>query len=340
MPIFELTGQQLELLDEDMQVLRRNLVRVTQRHVFPQPSRRFDRWCDRWDYFENRSNVIDWILTVAGGAQLPRASTVNVLKRGRSRLEARLNLKGIATFYEEFPRWQRGAAHFANRMDQFETDFYNGGDRAVRVLEITRTASFITLAACATLMTAGAASGAAGAAATASSAASASTTSGAVVAGLARQAAVNFTIREMQNGATRLGRVLSGDPPSAIETENEIIESALIAAGGAGLSALLGILMAPMTNTATTTAARMIQRGNLAEGVAMETISGQLSGMVESTIRRFLGADERSFRRLIQETSSARNPRQRGQQIGERLMNNRAFRDQLGRNLERAASRR
>lgn len=337
MPIYELNGQQLELSDPDMRNIQWSLVRLTRRHLFLAPCLRFDRWLDRWDYFENRSNVLDWIMTASGGAQLPRANTVNVLKRKRNRLESRLNIKGIATFYDEFAAWQRGAAFFANRMNEFEDDLYSGGDRAVRVLEITRDSAFVTLAACATLSTAGVAAGAASAAAASGSAAS--TTAGAVVAGLARQAAVTFAMREMQNGATRLGRRLSGDPPSAIETENEIIESALLAFSSAGLGTLIGVLMAPMSGVITASATRMIQRGNLAGGVALEAIGSQLTGIVESTIRQFLGQDERAFRRLVQETSAARNPRQRGQQVGERLMQNRTFRDRLGQNIERAAPR-
>ncbi|MEM7438028.1 MAG: hypothetical protein AAF393_00405 [Pseudomonadota bacterium] len=200
-----------------------------------------------------------------------------------------------------------------------------GGARTVRVLEVTRDVSFITLQVCAALSTAGA-----------STAASASVGAGTV---LARTAATNFVVREMQNGATRLGRVMAGDPPSTSETVDQITESAILSVQGAALGQLVGLFMRPMSDAITSTAVREIQRGNLASGVTLETVNSQLGGIIENTITRFMGTNEADVRRLIQQNRTARDGRVMGGQMAAGLMRNRSFRRQLEQNIERAADR-
>ena len=61
--------------------------------------------------------------------------------------------------------------------------------------------------------------------------------------------------------------------------------------------------------------------------------------IVQDTITEFIGTSETDVRRLLEQCRSARNQRDLGNQMGTRLMQNRAFRQRLERNIQRAADR-
>lgn len=333
MPEFVLNGQRLELTSTEGRRLLNQLCQLVDRHMFSKPRLRFDRWYRCWTYHDRAGAqyLIRLTLELVGGVDLPPASQANRLKRQRDRLAQMLNPRDISRFLDEFPRWQRKSAQFCNKMVHYQDGIEVGGARTVRVLEITRDASFLVLQVCAAISTAGASTAASGAAAAASAATSSAGTA------LARQAATAFVIREMQNSATRLGRQLAGDPPTVAQTMNEVETSILMSATGAAFGEIVGTIMRPMSDVIGRVVQQEIRRGNMGVGITIEAAHNQMTGIIEGAIRDFMGQSESDFRRIVREARDARDRRSLGQQVGTQLMNNRNFRRGLENRLQRAA---
>lgn len=325
MVYLEINNMCVELTDDEARDLVRRLIAQTRTRIFFPVAFRFDRWYSCWRYHHQAHGgyfLVRAISEALGGVELPPPSQANRLKRTRDQLERLLNPRGIVRFWDLFGRWQRDATLFSNRMVAYQDGMEIGNNRAVRVLEITRDVSFITLQVCAALSTGGA-----------SAAASSAGTA------LARTAATNFVINEMQNSATRLGRSLSGDPPTVEETVDEVVTNVINSVSGAALQGLFAPLMAPISESIESIALRELQRGNLARAVSVSAVQDRLDNIVQQTVTQFLGTSENDIRRLVRECREARNRRELSGQMAQRLMQHRRFRQRLERNIEQAAAR-
>jgi len=323
---FEFNGQLVTMTDGEFRSTLQRLIREVRVNVWLKSSMPFilkhDRWL--WHYRE-RGHPIHWIIEAVGGADLPSTTTANSLKRRHDRLERLLNPTGIVTFFDRFDQWQREAARFRSAMRNYLNDFDAGGGISVRVLTVTRDGSFITLGLCAALLSGGATLSA--------SAAAAAATEGAAAA-LVRSAATSFVIKEIKNGATRLGRTLAGETVTVEDTLREIGGSALSSVSDAMLGGIIGRFIAPLKSQLTAGAMREIRSGRLASGVAVELTNSQIVSAIVRAINNLSPAD---LRFALRDTPQARSERECAQSTSRHLMANRNFRRQLDRNLQAEA---
>lgn len=319
---YELNGQTLSLTDREARAMLQRLIRETRFRIWNRTASSFSYSYNRWRWHDNeRGNPIHWVIEAVGGANLPTATRVNQLKRRHDRLERLLNPNGILSFFNGFDEWQRDASHFRRSMRNYLNDFDAGGGRSVRILSVTRDASFITLQVCAGLLTGGATMSASAAAAAASQGAGTA---------LARAAATNFVIGEIQNGATRVGRSLSGETLTMEDTLREIGNNALSSVGDAMLGEIVGRFIRPLKDQLTAAAMREIRGGRLLRGVGIEIGNDRIAAAVSEAISSLKPAD---LRAALQEVSQASSARDCAQSTSRNLMRNRNFRTALERRL-------
>ncbi|GGH25827.1 hypothetical protein SAMN05444007_103175 [Cribrihabitans marinus] len=331
MPTVEINGQLVTLTDGEARNLVRRLIRQTRLHVWNSPKFRFEQHYQNWSY-HNRGHAVNlflWVVETVGSATLPAASRANRLNSQKQRLERMLNPSGILNFYNQFARWQRDAARFARDMNTYMDRVRSGTTSTVRVLEITRDGSFLTLQACAALLSGGATAGASAAVAGGTGAGTA----------LIQAAASSFIINEMENSATRLGRAMAGETVTVDETVEDVVNNALDSVADGMLGAIVGKFMGPLSDEITDAAERQIRRGNLLGGVSGQLTADQINGAVQDSIDQFIGRRPSDVRAMLREIQSARNKRAAAQAARERLMRNRAFRQVLERNLQARARR-
>lgn len=327
--ILEINGQTVILNDEDVRRIMDRLVRQTRIQVWNRvggPDSMFSSYYHIWEQ-HNRCHAINiFVLTmeVLGSAHLPDASWANRLRRQQRQLERLLRPNTLARFFDRLPRFVRDQGRFVRAMQTYRSRMIDGANATVRILEITRDTSFLTLSVCATILSAGAASGAAATAATTTRA-------------LGEAAARQFLLTQIQHSATRLGRSMAGERVTARETVNDIVSTAIDSVRDAGLGAIVGHFMGPLTNQLSTYAAREVARGNILRGVAAEMSKSKIEGVLPDLINQFIQRNPREIRRLLNMCVTARDARGQANIVANGLMQNRNFRRLLEERLERVA---
>lgn len=318
MPItFELDGRTVTLTEAEAEdVLRRmvSLVRVRMRNpaVF-----RFDNHYRRFAE-HNRYRSVNFILHVvetAGGATLPNAGRTNRLKRERDSLERMLRPNQLPAFLTRFAAWNLNSADFCNEMVRYAEKMELGTTRTIRVLNLTRQASFQLLQVLAVVATGG------GAAA------------GGAAARVAATAGRAFVVHMLEQSATDLGRAMAGDPPTVSETGQQIVQRAVGSLTDAMLGHAIGDLMEPITGVLAPAAQRELRNGNLLRSVTITFSEDQVHGAVQNALRAFAQRAPAELRRIMG-GSDARNRSAAAAQIASGVMANRQFRAQLERCLE------
>lgn len=328
--VLQIRGRTVVLDDADVRGLIDRLVRQTRTQVWPAaggPNSYFQHYYHVWEQ-HNRCHSVNLFILAAealGGADLPPASWANRLKREAGQLRQMIRPNNIGNFYQRFPGFNRSQARFVRAMRTYQSRMIDGATRSVRILEVTRDTSFLTLSVCASLLTAGAASGPAVAAASSGGSA------------LLRAAATQFVISEMQNSATRLGRSLAGERVTAQETADDIMTSALTALTDTMLGDVVGRFMGPLTDQLTSYATREIARGSLLRGVGQQMTRNQIEGAVSAAVNRMLGRQPNDIRQLLESSRRERNNRGHANVMANGLQQNRRYRRMLEAELENQA---
>lgn len=320
-----IAGRTVELDDNESEACLRRLVFVTRQYLWLHNRFRFDDHFRAWEQ-HNRGhsvNVVLWAVEAVGGANLPPASLARRLKRQRDQIDRTLNPRQIDKFFPRYGRWQPAATRFCNDMARYREAMMLGTARTIRVLEVTRDASFMTLQVCAGILTGGSSA--------------AATTAGATMLRAAGQA---FVIQQLEHQATRLGRSMAGQNVTIDETARDVGDSAINAVRDAALGEVVNRFMKPLVGVVQDAALREVSRGRLAEGVAMGVAEDRMRAVVQDAINHFVKRRANETRSYLRECQKARGANACAATFGDRLMQNRQFRSDVEQRLERAAARR
>jgi hypothetical protein len=316
---FEINGQLVTLTDSEKRAMLRQLVNFSKRNVWPNISGSLRHMYGRWEWHYNeRNNPVHWVMEVAGGANLPTATTARSLMREHDRLDRQISASGIVSFYGRLDTFQRNAAGFRSIMRNYLNSFDLGGGRVIRLVRITQDGSFLTLQVCAALLTAGA------------STAVLATAEGAATA-LARSAATSFVINEMKNSSNRLGRTLAGERITTQDTLREVGDNALSSVSDSLLGEIVGHFLSPLKDLLKAAVTQEIRSGRLASGVAIEVGGNRIENAITDTISNLRPSDLRS---ALRDVPQAGSQRECARSTSRHLMANRNFRRDLVRRLQ------
>lgn len=312
----EIGGRIVEIDEASAPRVLGRLVWLTRRNVWNPAHFRFMNHFQTW---ETHARLHDFNLglrfaELLGGASLPSAASARALKREHDRLQNRLNPGGIQRFFAQFGRWYGRSTRFCKTMVEYNRRMEVGTTRTIRVLEVTRDASFLTLSICAAALTGGGAAAASGAVARGA---------GTV---LVRQAAANFLVSQMEATATRLGRAMGGGATNRGQsTLDSMWQSYVDSMTAAAFSAFLGPLSRPITNYCGTASAAAFRRGAIGQGLAWEAVSDRLTAAAQATVQWFFDTHPENAREPVRRLSGREDEAAVARAVGAHFMNNRTF---------------
>jgi len=332
--VLDVRGQTVVLEDAEARQVLDRLVRATRRDVWARlggPDSQFTHYYRVWEHHQqahDRFDVFVMLMEGLGGARLPAANWARRLRRQQNQLVTKLRGPTLGGFYRLLPPFARAQARFVTEMKTYMSAMQSGGTSAVVGLRITRDASFLVLAACATVLTAGAASAAVTTTARAAMAAGAR--------GLAADAARSFAITQLEHCATGIGRMLSGERISASVMGQDLIDTALSSMGNAALGRVVQGFIRPLSSYIGQMVARELVRGSLGRQLVQELTQSQIEGAVGEALRRFVSGSPGDVRQALSAARNARNRDGIARSMSTSLMGNRNFRRAIEAALPRA----
>ena len=329
--ILRIGSQTVILEDADAERVLTQLARQVRTQIWNRaggPDSYFQSYYEIWQRHNryHSVNLFLWAVEALGGAELPSASTVNRIRSLNRTLGSSLTPRRIGTFFREFPDYNRRQGRFVRDMRRYLDRVIGGTGTLITISEYTRDASFLTLSACASILTAGGSTAAEVAAASVGSA-------------LMRSAATNFLISQIEHSATNLGRTMAGERVTYSETGDEIVSDAVGALTDAMLGEVVGHFIGPLTGEVTTFAQREIARGNLTRGMSMEITNTMLSNAIVASIQQFLRDGPGAVRRLLEQCRGLTGARAYARLMAEGFMQDRLFRRILEEQIEVCARR-
>ena len=269
-------------------------------------------------------NLFLWTVEALGGAELPSAANVNRIRGLNRTLSSNLTPRRIGRFFDLYPEYNRRQGRFVRDMRLYLDRVIGGTGRLVTGTEIVRDASFLTLSACAAVLSAGASTAAEAAAVSVGTA-------------LMRTAAANVLIAQIEHSATNMGRTMAGERVTYRETGDQIVQDAVNALTGAGLGQVIGHFLEPLTGNLTTLALREIERGSLLRGMSVALSDAQLGNVIGQAIQRMFREAVEPLRRALSRCSPSGGERAYAREMSEALMQDRNFRRILQEEIEASA---
>ena len=327
--VLTISGRTLVVDDSDATAALDRIVRFTRTQVWPRaggPDSLFHSYYRIWQHHNryHSVNLFLWTVEALGRATLPPASHVNRIRRLNARLGRSISASRIDDFYEGLGEYNRLQGRFVRDMRVYLDRVIGGTGTLITVSEITRDASFLTLSVAAGILTGGASTAAEVAAASAGTA-------------LLRTAASSFLITQLEHSATNLGRTMAGERVTYAETGSEIVTDAIASLTDAGLGAVVGRFLEPLTGDVTTFARREIERGSLIRGMSLEISNSQLQSAVTGAIQDFMRRSASTVRALLTACRDERNARGYARIFAEGFMQDRTFRRLLEEQIEAIA---